>query len=159
MTATLHPAAPAHLPSFITAPGETDALLVFLAISLTLTILAFGVMFFWLHSLPERMMHKATKWQFDLVAVLGLLSLFTHIHAFWVAALLLAVIKLPEFGLPDVSGPVGSIAASLEKIANREPVAVQAAASAPPAKKDTATPPEPAAAQKAAATPKTGKEA
>jgi hypothetical protein len=41
-------------------------------------------------------------------------TLFTHIHAFWVAGLLLALIDLPDFGTP-----LGRIAGSLEKIADR----------------------------------------
>jgi hypothetical protein len=58
--------------------------------------------------------HKGHKLQFEIVAVLGLLALFTHIHAFWVAGLLLALIDLPDFGTP-----LGRIAGSLEKIADR----------------------------------------
>jgi hypothetical protein len=50
------------------------------------------------------------------VAILGLLALFTHIHLFWVAALLLAMIDLPDFGTP-----LRSIAGSVEKIANAAP--------------------------------------
>jgi hypothetical protein len=102
----------------MTSPGETDVLLVFAAILLIGAVLALGVLFLWLHSLPERMVHNATKWQIDLVAVLCLLSLFTHVHAFWVAALLLAFVKVPDFGLPDVSSPLGRIAGSLEQLAN-----------------------------------------
>jgi len=47
------------------------------------------------------------------VAVLGLLALFTHIHLFWIAALLLAMIDLPDFGTP-----LRSIAESAERIAD-----------------------------------------
>ena len=39
------------------------------------------------HSLPERMAHKSQKLQFEIVAVLGLILLFTHIHIFWIAGL------------------------------------------------------------------------
>jgi len=146
MAAPLHPAASGHVPAFIAAPGETDTLLVLAAVLLIVSVLALGVMFFWLHSLPERMMHKATRWQLDLVAVLSLLSLFTHIHAFWIAALLLAVIKIPDFSLPDFSGPIGRISASLEKIASKETVVVQAAPPVPrkPAARAKTAAPEPA---------------
>jgi len=41
------------------------------------------------------------------------LALFTHIHLFWIAALLLALIDLPDFGTP-----LGRIAGSVEKIAD-----------------------------------------
>jgi len=51
--------------------------------------------------------------QFEIVAVLGLLALFTHVHLFWIAALLLAMIDLPDF-----STPLRSIAGSVEKIAD-----------------------------------------
>jgi hypothetical protein len=74
------------------------------------------VLFFWLHSLPERIAHKTHKLQFELVAVLGLLALFTHVHLFWVLALLLALIDIPDFG-----GWMGRIAVSTEKIAGIEP--------------------------------------
>ena len=111
----LNPAAAHHLPFFITPPGATDVLLVIMAVVLIGAVLATGVFFFWLHSLPERMVHN--KIQFDIVAVLALLSLFTHIHAFWVAALLIALIDFPSFSLPEFSGSLGRIANSLEAIA------------------------------------------
>ena len=110
-----HPVATPHLPVFFTAPNETDILMVVVAIILLAAILAAGVFFFWLHSLPERMVHNRV--QYDLVAVLALLSLFTHIHAFWVVALILALIKIPDFSLPNLSKPLDSIAGSLETMA------------------------------------------
>src|SRR5580704_19747549 len=42
MAESLNPAAPHHLPGFITAPGSTDVLMVIMAIVLVLSILAFG---------------------------------------------------------------------------------------------------------------------
>src|ERR1700747_2619403 len=98
MTESLNPAAPHHLPSFTTAPGETDALMVVTAIILVLTILAFGILFLRLHTLPERLAHKSQKIQFEIVAGLGVLALFPHIHRVWVAGLLLALIDFPDFG-------------------------------------------------------------
>ena len=115
MTEPLHPAATHHLPSFITAPGETDVLMVVMAVILAFSVLMFGVLFFWLHSLPERMAHRSHKLQLEVVAVLCLISLFTHMHIFWIAGLLLAVIDLPDFGTP-----LGRIATSAEKIAGIE---------------------------------------
>ena len=85
MTGSIHSAASHHLPSFITAPGETDVLMVVMSVILVLALLMFGSLFFRLHTLPERMAHKSRKLQFEIVAVLGLLALFTHIHLFWVA--------------------------------------------------------------------------
>lgn len=110
-----HAAASQHLPFFITAPGHTDVLLVIMAVVLVLSVLAAGVFFFWLHSLPERMVHN--KVQFDIVAVLALISLFTHNHAFWVAALLIALITIPDFLLPHFSDSLKRIAGSLETMA------------------------------------------
>lgn len=109
MTADQHAAATQHLPWFLTAPGNTDVLMAFTTIMVVATVLALGVIFFRLHSLPERLGHK--KFQFEIVAVLGLLSLFTHIHAFWVAALLLALIDIPDF-----QTPLKRMAASLERL-------------------------------------------
>ena len=113
MSAQAHPAAPHHLPAFITAPGETDVLLVVTAVMLIVIVLIFGNLFLKLHTLPERLAHKGHKLQFEIVAVLGLLALFTHIHAFWVAGLLLALVDLPDFGTP-----LGRMASSLERIAD-----------------------------------------
>lgn len=112
MSKSLHPAASDHLPMFIAAPGGTDVLMVVMAVLLLVIVLAFGVFFFRLHSLPERMAHRTHKVQFEIVAVLCLLALFTHIHLFWVAALLLAMIEFP-----DIGGWLGRIAGSVEKIA------------------------------------------
>jgi hypothetical protein len=116
MAASLNSAAPPHLPAFITAPGDTDVLMVVAAGMLVIAVMAVGVLFLRLHTLPERIAHKSKKLQFEVVAVLGLLALFTHMHIFWVAGLLLALIDLPDFG-----GPLGRIAGSLEKIAGVAP--------------------------------------
>lgn len=118
MADSLNPAAPHHLPIFITAPGNTDVLMVVTGLILMAAVVAFGVLFLRLHTLPERMAHKSQKIQFEIVAVLGLLALFTHIHAFWVAGLLLALIDLP-----DVGSFLGRIAGSVEKIAGDTPQA------------------------------------
>jgi hypothetical protein len=62
------------------------------------------------------------------VAVLGLISLFTHMHIFWIVGLLLALIDLPDF-----STPLTRIAGSVQKIADSdsppdEPAAEETAA-------------------------------
>jgi len=116
MTSAVHPAAPHHLPAFITAPGETDVLMVATAIFLVVTVLAAGNFFLWLHTLPERMAHKSQKFQFEVVAILGLLALFTHIHLFWVAGLILAFIDIPDF-----SSPLRRMATGVEKLAGIDP--------------------------------------
>jgi hypothetical protein len=112
----LHPAAPHHLPGFITAPGDTDTLMVVVGIVLIGSVLAVGNFYLHLHTLPERMAHKSQKLQFEIVAVLGLLALFTHIHLFWIVGLLLAMVDLPDFGTP-----LRRIAGSVEKIAGVPP--------------------------------------
>lgn len=112
MSELVHPAAPHHLPSFITAPGDTDILMILVGIILIAAVLAVGNIYLRLHTLPERMAHKSQKLQFEIVAVLGLLALFTHIHLFWVVGLLLAMIDLPDFGTPlrSIAGSVARIA-------------------------------------------------
>ena len=116
MAAPLNPVASHNLPSFITAPGETDVLMVVTAVILAISVLMFGILFLRLHSLPERMAHGAGKLQLEIVAVLCLIALLTHIHAFWIAALLLALIDFPDF-----PGWFGRIAGAVERIAGPKP--------------------------------------
>jgi hypothetical protein len=115
-SAGAHPAATQHLPSFITAPGETDVLMVAMVIILILSVVGFGVLFLRLHTLPERIAHRGHKLQFEIVAVLGLIALFTHMHIFWVIGLMLALVDLPDFGTP-----LNRIAGSTEKMAGLKP--------------------------------------
>jgi hypothetical protein len=116
MTEALHPLASHHLPFFITTPGETDVLMVVTGIILVSAVMGVGSLFFRLHTMPERMAHRSHKLQFEIVAVLGLLALFTHNHLFWVIGLLLALIDIPDFG-----GSLSRIAGSTEKLAGLEP--------------------------------------
>jgi hypothetical protein len=111
-----HPAAPPHLPFFLPGPDGADPVLVGTGIFLAVALLAFGLLFLRLHTLPERMAHRGNKLQFEIVAVLGLLALFTHMHIFWVAGLLLALIDLPDF-----TGPLRRIAGSAETVAGLKP--------------------------------------
>jgi hypothetical protein len=90
--------------------------MVVMSLFLVLAVVMFGIMFLRLHTLPERMAHKSQKIQFEIVAVLGLIALFTHMHIFWIAGLLLAMIDFPDFGTS-----LGRIAASTEKLAGIEP--------------------------------------
>jgi hypothetical protein len=87
-----------------------------MAIFLIAAVLGAGNIYLRLHSLPERMAHKSQKLQFEIVAVLGLLALFTHNHLFWVIGLFLAMIDLPDFGTP-----LRRIAGSVEKLAGVPP--------------------------------------
>lgn len=113
------------MPWFITGPHESDPLYVVTTIMVIAAIVGLGVLFFTLHSLPERLGHK--KLQFEIVAVLGLLALFTHIHAFWVAGLLLALIDLPDF-----ISPLKRMAGALEKLSGVAPPPKEAAQEGPP---------------------------
>jgi hypothetical protein len=113
---SFHPAAPHHLPGFITAPGDTDVFMIVVGIILVAAILGVGNLYLHLHTLPERMAHKSQKLQFEIVAVLGLLALFTHNHLFWVIGLFLAMLDLPDF-----SSPLRRIAGSVEKLAGVSP--------------------------------------
>jgi hypothetical protein len=113
---SLHPSTPHHLPSFITAPGDTDVLMIAVGVLLIAAVLGVGNLYLHLHTLPERMAHKSQKLQFEIVAVLGLLALFTHNHLFWVIGLFLAMIDLPDF-----STPLRRIAGSVDKLAGVPP--------------------------------------
>ncbi|MCK1716770.1 hypothetical protein IVA81_03095 [Bradyrhizobium sp. 141] len=121
MSEQLHPMAPHHLPFYLAPGSGVDTLMVVMGIFLIGVVFWVGTLYWKLHSMPERMAHKSQKLQFEFVAVLGLISLFTHMHIFWVAGLLLALIDLPDFGTP-----MRSIADSVERIADgpqREPKA------------------------------------
>jgi hypothetical protein len=135
-----HSAATHHMPGFITAPGETDVLMVVMAVILLLAVLGFGILFLRLHSLPERMAHRTHKIQFEIVAVLCLIALFTHMHIFWVIALLLAMVDLPDFGTS-----LNRIAGSAEKLAGLDPGegAVDLTRRPPAATDQAAEPPPP----------------
>lgn len=114
MAAEMNPAAPHYTPFFITPPGETDVLMVATGVFLVVASVMLGVFYLKLHALPEHLAHRGQKVQFQIVAVLGLLALLTHNHAFWIAALLLALIQMP-----NIADPLLSITRSLETIAGR----------------------------------------
>jgi hypothetical protein len=123
MSEPLHPAAIHHLPVFVTAAGETDVLFVMTAFLVLFGVIGIGIFYFKLHALPEQMAHRGQKVQFEIVAVLALIALFTHNHAFWIAGLLLALIPLPDF-----TTPLTSMASSLERMAANAPPAAAPAA-------------------------------
>ncbi|RZN03828.1 hypothetical protein CWO91_31530 [Bradyrhizobium genosp. SA-3] len=127
MSEQIHPLAPHHMPFFIPGPDGSDTLMVVMGIFLVALILWVGTLYWKLHSLPERMAHRTHKLQVEVVAVLGLISLFTHMHIFWIAGLLLAMIDLPDFVTP-----IRRIAGSVERIADATP-------GAPPAEEEIET--------------------
>ena len=108
-------------------------------------IVSVGALYFSLHSLPERMAHKSNHVQSGVIAVLCLIALFTHQHIFWIIAILLAFIRVPDF-----ETPLKSISDSLERIAPAPGPALVAAGGAaalmgdaPPPATDWSEPPEP----------------
>ena len=111
MSAELHPLAPHVLPSFIGAADGSDPLFSAITVILVLAVLGIGVGYLSLHAIPERLAHKHGNTQSQLIMVLALLALFTHNNIFWVVALILAVLKLPDF-----LTPIRSISDSLKKL-------------------------------------------
>ena len=111
-----HPTAPPQPPFYLPGPDGSDPVMVGTGIFLIIAVIAFGLLFLRLHTLPERMAHRGHKLQFEFVAVLGLLALFTGVHAVWVVGLLLALIDIPDF-----TGPMRRIAGSTERIAGLPP--------------------------------------
>ncbi|TCU17924.1 hypothetical protein [Rhizobium sullae] len=117
MAQSMHPAAVDHVPGFITEPGQADYLFNGVAIFLIVAVLVIGNLYFRLHAVPERIAHRTNKVQMEVVAVLVLISLFTHNHLYWIAGLLLAFVRIPDF-----TTPLYSIAQSLAKLAGRDRV-------------------------------------
>ncbi|RYH09812.1 hypothetical protein [Tropicimonas sp. IMCC6043] len=126
-----------HLPPYVAVPGQTDVLFVVVVISVVLMILALGIFYFKLHALPEQMAHEGGHTHMQLVAILAVVALFTHNNIFWIAALLLAAIELPQYERHFIS-----MSESLARIARR-------AGDGPP--EAGARAPEPAAAPQEAA--------
>lgn len=91
------------LPFFITAPGESDLLFTAVTILLILVVLGFGAMYFTIQAIPDRLVEGTSKAQMQLVGILGLVSLFTMNNIYWVAALLFAAIRIPDFVTPQKS--------------------------------------------------------
>jgi hypothetical protein len=153
MSAEQNPAAPDHLPAFLSGPEGSDPLMVVTGIILIAAVLGVGLLFLRLHTMPERIAHRGHKLQFEIVAVLGLLALFTHMHLFWVAGLLLALIDIPDFLSPmhRIAGSSERIAGSAERLTGQPPdqgdaserPQVQAAEAAPEPRAGPAAEPAP----------------
>ena len=86
-----------HLPFYITGPGESDILFGAVAIALVLVIIGFGAFYFTIQAIPDRMVKGSSKAQMQIVGLLGLISLFTMNNIYWVAALLIAAVRIPDF--------------------------------------------------------------
>ena len=115
MSGELHPLAPHTLPPFVGAADGSDPLFSAIIFIVILAVLGVGVFYLKLHAIPEQLAHKHGNTQSQLIMVLALLALFTHNNIFWVAALILALLKLPDF-----LTPINSISDSLKKLTPEE---------------------------------------
>jgi hypothetical protein len=116
MTAATHPLAPHGLPSFIGGADGSDPLFTAVVFILIAGLMGVAVLYFKLHSIPEHLAQKQNNGQTQLIMVLAILALFTHNNLFWVAALVLALVKFPDF-----TSPLNSIAHSLRIMTETEP--------------------------------------
>ena len=103
-----------HIPGYL-AGANSDPLMIVMAVFLVVIILIAGVFYFKLHAVPEHIAHGKNHTQIQLITILTILALFTHNNIFWVAALVLAVVELPDF-----LTPLKSIAKSLATIAQNK---------------------------------------
>jgi hypothetical protein len=89
-----------HLPFYITGPGESDILFGAVTIALIAIVVGFGALYFTIQSIPDRIVKGTGKAQMQVVGLLGLISLFTMNNLYWIAAILLAAIRIPNFMAP-----------------------------------------------------------
>lgn len=89
-----------YLPFYITGPGESDILFTAVAIALVAIIIGFGALYFTIQAIPDRLVEGAGKAQMQVVGLLGLISLFTMNNLYWIAAILLAAMRIPDFVTP-----------------------------------------------------------
>lgn len=115
MSGYLHPLAPHTLPPFVGAADGSDPLFSAITFIVIIMVLVIGVFYLKLHAIPEQLAHKHSNTQSQLIMVLALLALFTHNNVFWVAALILALLKFPDF-----LTPINSISDSLKKLTAQE---------------------------------------
>ena len=111
MSEAIHPLAPHSLPPFVGGADGSDPLFSAIIFIVIFAVLGIGVFYLKLHAIPEQLAHKHSNTQSQLIMVLALLALFTHNNIFWVAALVLALLKLPDF-----LTPINSISESLKKL-------------------------------------------
>lgn len=96
----VHPMAPHFIPAWMPNADGSDPFLVIMAVFVALLVLFSGVFYLRLHAIPEQMAHGVGSTQIQIISILALLALFTHNNAFWILALLLAAINLPDFLTP-----------------------------------------------------------
>jgi hypothetical protein len=110
----VHSLAPHHLPIFVPGADGSDPVLTGTAVFLVLLVLLIGIGYLTLHSLPEHLASETNRAQFQLVSILAVLALFTHNNLYWVAALTLAVVQIPDFVTP-----LKSIARSMSRMSRK----------------------------------------
>ena len=123
-----------YLPFFVTAPGDSDLLFSAVLVFLVLVAIGFGALYFTIQAIPDRLADGASKVQLQIVGILGLLSLFTMNNAFWVAALLLAAIRIP-----DIVTPLKEIGAEMRRNREVELPTAEAASEGVPQSEDPET--------------------
>lgn len=126
MESSLRETAIAHAPFFVTGPGQSDVLFTIIVWFIILTVFGLGALYLSLHALPERLAHHANHTQIQLISILTLLALFTHNNLFWLAALVIAVVQVPDFYTP-----IKSIADALKAMARQRGAISDSAAPAP----------------------------
>ena len=112
----VHELAPHYLPVYVPGADGSDPIMFWTGIGLLVIILLLGIGYLTLHALPEHMATETNRAQFQLVSILAILALFTHNNLYWVAALVLAVVQIPDFVTP-----LKSIARSLIRISRKMP--------------------------------------
>ncbi|HBY87118.1 MAG TPA: hypothetical protein DEO86_14735 [Colwellia sp.] len=115
-----------HIPGYL-AGADSDPLMIVMAVFLVVIILIAGVFYFKLHAVPEHIAHGKNHTQIQLITILTILALFTHNNIFWVAALVLAVVELPDFLTPlkSIAKSLAILAQSKEQKTTEETVAVK----------------------------------
>jgi len=112
----INPMAPHFIPGYVPGADGSDPLMFWTGVGLLVVILLLGIGYLTLHSLPEHMATETNRAQFQLVSILAILALFTHNNLYWVAALVLAVVQIPDFVTPTKS-----MARSLARISRKMP--------------------------------------
>jgi hypothetical protein len=97
MVETRNAAFTGHLPWFMTEPGQSDTLLVLTGIFCVWFIATMGVLILRLFYMPIETVPQEQKAKYEVVAALCLIAMFTPGNYLWIAALLVALIDIPDF--------------------------------------------------------------
>ncbi|PLU06628.1 hypothetical protein BMJ29_18605 [Sinorhizobium medicae] len=102
------------MPVFITVQRKMDLLFTVMIVIMVLTLLLVGTPYLRRHALPQYPAYFASEANLQVIGALAVVVLFTDNHPFWIAALLLALVKFP-----DVPSPVRLIVRSLARVNRR----------------------------------------